>query len=608
MKNKKTPRWRQTLLASALAIGWLHVGTTAWAGPAPWPDAAFSYYAEGQPLSRVMNDFAASFNLTLQTTSPLTDKVTGRFNVKNPSEFIERLTGTYGLQWFTHAGVLHVSRSQDMVVKSIPSTSLSAGANIRQVLSSLGVLEQRFGWGELQEQGVVVISGPPAYVRLVEATLAALPSAPGGQAVRVFRLKHASVDNRVINYRDKEITTPGVATILRNLILGGSTAAGGQRTVAMPNMSVVSNASLDPQSGTGMAALPSLGGATAAPANDANAPRTGTPVAAAGASSGANPMQTSAASRVRASIQADPRINAVVVQDTPDRMPMYEQLIAQLDVPTPLIEIEAMIIDINTSKLDELGINWGASSRKNGVAMGFGNVTDQLSSNTLSFAAAAKGTSVIPSTAVVSDASYLVARLRLLEQQGDAAIQARPSILTTENLGAIIDLSETQYIQTTSERTALVTPITAGTTLRVTPRVIQDQLDQSIRLSVDIEDGQIQAGAGTQALPSVRRGTVSTEASVKQDQTLLIGGYNSIQTVKTSDKVPVLGNVPLLGALFKSRSDSFQRRERLFLIRSSLAGTDTPMASRAIPPSQLDAPSVSASVRAQEPSKESPQK
>jgi multiple sugar transport system permease protein len=82
------------------------------------------------------------------------------------------------------------------------------------------VLEPRFGWGELPEQGVVVVSGPPAYVRLIEATLAALPSAPGGQQVRVFRLKHAAVDDRIINYRDREITTPGVANILRNLVLG----------------------------------------------------------------------------------------------------------------------------------------------------------------------------------------------------------------------------------------------------------------------------------------------------------------------------------------------------------------------------------------------------
>lgn len=580
-------RWQPALGAALLALGLSTTTGSTLAGPPPWPEAAFSYYADGQTVAKVLQEFAAGFNLTLQlsaplNTTPLSDKVTGRFNVKNPTEFIERLSGTYGLQWFTHAGVLHVSRSQDLVVKSVPSTSLSAGANIRQVLGSLGVLEPRFGWGELPEQGVVVISGPPAYVRLIEATLAAMPSAPGGQQVRVFRLKHAAVDDRVISYRDREITTPGVANILRNLVLG-ATSSTGQRTVAMPNLSAVSNASGDAGLNPSSSLAPASAAGSSAPTPAGRTGAAGNATAAASALNNVAPP-----GRVRASIQADPRINAVIVQDSPERMPMYEQLIAQLDVATPLIEIEALIIDVNTSRLDELGINWGATARDRSIAAGFGNVTDQVGANTLSIVGSARGAGVTPSTMVVSGADYLVARLRLLEQQGDAAIQARPSILTTENLGAVIDLSETQYIQTTSERTALVTPITAGTTLRVTPRVVQDGKDVGIRLSVDIEDGQIQSGSGVGAMPSVRRGTVSTEASVRGDETLLIGGYNSVQTVKGVDKVPLLGDIPFVRGFFSSRSDSVQRRERLFLIRSSLASNSSPMAMRPVPPNTID--------------------
>lgn len=568
MNKNKNMLWHRTVATSALALSLAFAAPLAHAGAAPWPDAAFSYYAENQPLSKVLGDFAASFNLTLDTNAPLTDKVTGRFNVKNPSEFIDRLTGTYGLQWFTHAGVLHISRSQDLIVKSLPSTSMSAGANIRQVLSSLGVLETRFGWGELPEQGVVVVSGPPNYVKLIESTLATLPSAPGGQQVRVFRLKHASVEDRVISYRDREITTPGIANILRNLLLGGVTTSG-SRTITVPNLSAVSIPTSD-------TAVPSPSPLAAAPAAQAAGPLTATP------------SPNTSGMRPRASIQADPRINAVIVHDVPERLPMYEQLIAQLDVPTPLIEIEAMIIDVNTTRLSELGINWGATGRNQSIAVGFGDVKNTVGPNTLSIVRGASGSGVNPSSVVVNGSDYLVARLRLLEQQGDASIQARPSILTTENLGAVIDLSETQYIQTTSERTALVTPVTAGTTLRVTPRVIKEVDDPSIRLSVDIEDGQIQAGIAAGSMPTVRRGTVSTEASVRQDESLLIGGYNSLQTVKNTDKVPLLGDIPFLRGFFSSRSDSVQRRERLFLIRSSLASSSSPMAVRAIPPSQLN--------------------
>ncbi len=588
-KNLQTVRSR-TLAATVLALSMATFSTAPLAGPVPWPEAAFSYYAEGQPLSKVLGDFAASFNLSLSNSAPLTDKVTGRFNVKNPTEFIERITGVYGLQWFTHAGVLYISRSQDQLVKSIPSTSLSAGANIRQVLTSLGVLEQRFGWGELPEQGVVVVSGPPSYVNLLETTLAAMPSAPGGQQVSVFRLKHASVEDRVIAYRDREIITPGVANILRNLVLGSMTASG-QRTVAMPNLSAVSNSNLDNSVAAPANRAPSAAPTTSPQAPGA-APRSTTPanVSTSNGSGTASNVSVNPVGRSRPSIQADPRINAIIVQDAPERMAMYKELIAQLDVPTPLIEIEALIIDVNTSKLDELGINWGATGRNRGVAVGYGSISDKVEANTLSVVGSSRGAGVNPSTMVVAGADYLVARLRLLEQQGDAAIQARPSILTTENLGAVIDLSETQYIQTTSERTALVTPVTAGTTLRVTPRVVNDGTSSGIRLSVDIEDGQIQSATGTGTMPSIRRGTVSTEASVKDDESLLIGGYNSIQTFKGTDKVPLLGDIPFVRGLFSSQSNKVQRRERLFLIRSSLASNNSPMATRAVPPNQLDVP------------------
>ena len=68
-----------------------------------------------------------------------------------------------------------------------------------------------------------------------------------------------------------------------------------------------------------------------------------------------------------------------------------------------------------------------------------------------------------------------------------------------------------------------------------------------------------------------------------------MGGYNSLQTVKGVDKVPFLGDIPFVRGFFSSRSDSVQRRERLFLIRSSLASSSSPMAVRVIPANALDA-------------------
>src|SRR5690606_34545641 len=129
--------------------------------------------------------------LALQLGPDVKGVVNGKFNTNSPTEFLNRLGGVYGFNWFVHSGTLFVSRSDNMQTKTIEAQGSSITA-IRDALEQLGVLDPRFGWGELSDQGIALVSGPPAYVALVEKTVAALPIGPGGQEVVVFKLKHAS--------------------------------------------------------------------------------------------------------------------------------------------------------------------------------------------------------------------------------------------------------------------------------------------------------------------------------------------------------------------------------------------------------------------------------
>lgn len=547
---------------------------------APWPMAPFTYYADGKSLREVLTQFAAIFSLSVDLPPGLNTSVSGRFSLNTPTEFIDRLAGIYGFNWFTHAGTLYVSSNRDVQVRSIASASSSAGGtSLRQILSDLRILDPRFGWAEVPEQGLVVVSGPPAYVQLVESTAASLPRVPGGLQVAVFRLKHASVEDRVVTYRDREITTPGVANIVRNLMMGGGDTAAARLGTTFSNAGsgYVATAPIVSEPLRGL--MPAEGGGGGTPFGGGRLERGERADRADRGNSGAGQLGP----RVRPSIQADPRINAIIVQDSPDRIPVYRQLIESLDVPTPLIEIEALIIDVSVSRLDELGINWAASFRNGGLVLGYGNPgAAPPTSNTLSLISG-PGSNANLGNLIANTAANFIARLRFLEQQGDASIQARPSILTTENVGAIIDLSETVYIQTTSERTALVTPVTAGTTLRVTPRVVVGGEDPVVRLTVDLEDGQIQNPTAVGALPSVRRGTVSTEAAVRREESLLLGGYNSVQAIKGRDAVPGLGDLPVISPLFSNTQQQVQRRERLFLIRSRVVGSLPAVADAATP-------------------------
>jgi len=548
----------------------------AFSGLPPWPDAPYSYFADNSPLDRVLGDFASGFSLTLVMQPGLQGTVNGRFTTSNPTDFISRLGGVYGFSWFTHAGTLYVGKASDVVTRSIalPASSIS---QMRNALTDLGVLEPRFGWGELADQGIVLVSGPPNYVSLVESTVRQLPAGASAQQVMVFRLRHASAEDRTIQYRDRMLVQPGLATVLRELVAGRNSPT-----------SAVAASSVEPSAG-GQAATRGLGSPLAGTSTDSAGLSTGGSAGAQAAAVASRPGGSTGSSgrtsldsrsRMPASIQSDPRLNALIFQDVPERMPMYQQLIAQLDVPTALIEIEAMIIDINSDKAKELGINW--SARVGNTAIGFGQLTSNPGAGTL---AVVNGRGNVNSSTLAVDAgNYLISQIRILETDGNARIQSRPSVLTTDNTGALLDMSETFYIRVQGERVASVSPVTAGTTLKVTPRLIEGA-EPSIQLTIDIEDGQIQ-DRQVDSLPTVRRSTVSTQAIVRQDETLLIAGHASDQNIDTQQRVPVLGDIPGLGVLFSNKQKVVQKRERLFMIKPklvSMPGSELARAPLAMP-------------------------
>lgn len=108
-------RW----LRHALACMVLGVSASA-AGAPPWPASTYSHFAEGARLETVLAEFAAGFNLSLSLQPGVTGTVNGRFTTATPTEFLSRLGGVYGFVWYAYAGVLHVSKSNDMVTRSLP--------------------------------------------------------------------------------------------------------------------------------------------------------------------------------------------------------------------------------------------------------------------------------------------------------------------------------------------------------------------------------------------------------------------------------------------------------------------------------------------------------
>ncbi|WP_347555976.1 type III secretion system outer membrane ring subunit SctC [Robbsia sp. KACC 23696] len=597
------------LLALAVAGMLLTAHGSPHAAPR-WDDAPFTYYANNVAVTKVLQDFARNFSLRLdidgavssRADSRLGARVNGRFNSANPTAFLDQLGSVYGFSWFGYAGVLYISGASDVVTRVVDARGGSIGG-LRDALYTLGVLDPRFGWGEMAERGVALVSGPRRYVELVEHLVAQLPSAAGAQEVRVFRLKHASVLDRTIQYRDRSIVTPGLATTLRALIQGDGSGIGGRgnnEVMSALSAPLRGNPPTFQEGGAassyapvyqgggsqaltglqgGMPPLPPMGLSSAA--NVASAAGLGQALATGGSRGGASAgngasgangtsgeaaLQANLPRTIQPSIRADARLNAIIVQDVPDRMPIYQKLIDELDVPTAIVQIEAEIIDVSKSRIQELGINW--SARTGNVGIGFGSTTATSAVTGAGLLNAVAGTSGVLSL-VGNAGSAFASRLNLLEADGDAKVLASPSILTLDNLGAVMDLSDTVYIQTTGRDVATVTPVTVGTTLNVTPRYVAHLPFGEIELTVDIEDGTI-LEIGRNGLPRIRKTTIGTQTRLSINEALVIAGYNSSNERLDLQRTPWLSKIPLLGVLFRSRQTNATNTERLFIIRPTM--------------------------------------
>jgi type III secretion protein C len=247
----------------------------------------------------------------------------------------------------------------------------------------------------------------------------------------------------------------------------------------------------------------------------------------------------------------------VIVRDLAERLPRYEQLIASLDVEPQSLEIEATIIDVNTDKARELGIEWRWSN--DGRSASFSGAVPSTGSGGVA-------------SVVLGSLGQFFARIRALQNEGAARIVSSPQVVTLSNVEAVFDNTSTFFVRVAGREQVDLFNVSAGTTLRVTPHVFRDKESTRIKLLVNVEDGNI-TNRQVDQIPVVERSTVNTQALIAEGESLLIGGMVRETQATSEDKVPGLGDVPVVGNLFKTKSSQNTRVERMFLITPRMAGT-----------------------------------
>jgi type III secretion protein C len=581
----------------------------AQAGVAPNLGRKVTLVAREQQLPALLNDLFSQIDVPV-TVSPLAQgAVNGRFQGTADSVFKE-LARSYSLVGYHDGAIMHVFSAAEIGTRTYGVDAAQAARIVRSA-EELGLPDPR-NTLRTTRTGTLVALGTPRFLQqfddLVRAEISVIPArpaapstgvnagavaaaTPGAIGFRVFYLRHAWAQDTRVAFGGRQLVIPGVASVLRSVTAGlGQTLvqqvapgvvlpAGGQ-AVDADTLLRPSQPRLRGQGLAGIGRLPTLGegGQPGEQADRGNVERMGQAGAGSGPGQGSG---SGGASRYVVSqvggahIEADPRSNAVIVRDVVERLPMYEQLIAALDVEPQMVEVEATIVDVNISRLQQLGINWRWVNGRNDVLFGRGDASD---------ARLAAGQQITPTglgmyvSTVIGSGANFISRINALASNGAARVVSRPQLITLSNVEALFDNNSTFYVRVAGRQEVDLFNVSAGTALRVTPNVFRDQEGWRIKLLVAVEDGSISKQQVDQ-IPVVDRSTINTQALIQEGESLLIGGMTRDSSERGTDRVPVLGDVPVVGNLFANRSETTARFERLILITPRLVRSGRALAS-----------------------------
>jgi general secretion pathway protein D len=266
----------------------------------------------------------------------------------------------------------------------------------------------------------------------------------------------------------------------------------------------------------------------------------------------------------------------LLFRDYPENLAAVEKTLSALDVPQHQVGIEVKFIETSSNDLKELGIQWPTSVSGKVTGAPLVGQSSSPSSTTNNQAEPYAYTNDLNSpqfhwgTLAVSDVEVL---LNFLVSHDKAKIISDPRISVMDNEAAQIQVSTTTPVQTLnrlSEGAVIQDVVTyqyieVGITLQVRPRVSDDGY-VSLKVSPTVEEIIGYVGPTTNPAPVTAKRSVETTIKVKSGETAVLGGLMREKEIERVQKVPILGDIPLLGSLFRNRRTEVEKTDLLILI------------------------------------------
>ena len=274
----------------------------------------------------------------------------------------------------------------------------------------------------------------------------------------------------------------------------------------------------------------------------------------------------------RGSVTVDERTNTLLVQDTSLRLEEVRNLVNVLDIPVREVMIEARIVTANDGFSRELGVRWGITDKNSqsgfsgtlegaeAIASGITPPLNQRLNVNLPVSSAAG--SIGFNIAKLTDGTLLDLELSALQSENLGEVVASPRILTTNQKEAVIKSGEEiPFLQSTSSGAASISFKEAVLSLTVTPQITPDN-----RIILDLHVTQNTRGEETIQGPAINTQELQTQVLVNNGETIVLGGIYQQRTRQDETKVPILGDLPFVGSLFKSTLREQSKEELLIFV------------------------------------------
>ncbi|MBT3069005.1 type IV pilus secretin PilQ [Rhodoferax sp. U11-2br] len=283
-----------------------------------------------------------------------------------------------------------------------------------------------------------------------------------------------------------------------------------------------------------------------------------------GQSQGGGSAQASRILSTRGSVIFETRTNQLFVTDIPSKLEEIQVLISKIDIPVRQVMIEARIVEASDTFSKSLGVRLGGGSSSTNASIGSSYTSGSAGTTSGSFVnfPVAGGAAVAFSIFNSSATKFLNLEISALEADGKGKVISSPRVITADQIKALIEQgTEFPYQVASSSGATSIAFRKASLKLEVTPQITPEG---GIILALDVTKDT--RGISTDAGYAIDTKHIQTQVLVENGGTVVVGGIFTEDTSNTIDKVPLLGDLPGVGVLFKRTVNSTEKREMLVFI------------------------------------------